>query len=153
MYQVLVLTWRPLLHLASLCSWPRWRTGVSFGVIRMRSVPDRRPDRTRRLASLIVVKLQVLLVEDGIFHALLDFRASSHAVGAGHVLDASGCEPVLKISRYIAAFVLACRRDGLDEMVLGFFFILRSSVAGVVFCLRELVEGGDEVDPGPSREL
>ena len=69
------------------------------------------------------------------------------------MLDASGCEPVLKISRYIAAFVLACRRDGLDEMVLGFFFILRSSVAGVVFCLCELVEGGDEVDPGPSREL
>ena len=69
------------------------------------------------------------------------------------MLDASGCELVLQASWDGSAFVLACRSDGLDEMVLGFFFILGSSVVGVVFGLCELVEGGDEVDPGPSREL
>ena len=49
----------------------------------------------RRLASLVVVELLVLLVEDGIRHALLDFRASAHAVGAGRVLNSSDCELVL----------------------------------------------------------
>ena len=105
------------------------------------------------LAGLVVVKLLVLLVEDGVHHALLDFRAPSHAVGAGHVLDASGGELVLQASWDGSALMLACCSDGLDEMVLGFFFILGCSVVGVVFGLCELVEGGDEIDPGPSREL
>ena len=107
----------------------------------------------RRLASLVVVELLVLFVEDGIHHTLLDFRASVHAVGAGHVLDASGCELILMALRDTPAFVLACRSDGLDEVVLAFFFILGCSVAGVVLCLCELVEGGYEIYPGPSREF
>ena len=69
------------------------------------------------------------------------------------MLDASGCELVLQASWDGSAFVLACRSDGLDEMILGFFFILVCSVVGVVFGLCELVQGRDEIYPGPSREL
>ena len=69
------------------------------------------------------------------------------------MLDASGCELVLQASWDGSALVLACCRDGLDEMVLGFFFILGCSVVGVVFGLCELVQGRDEIYPGPSREL
>ena len=69
------------------------------------------------------------------------------------MLDASGCELILQTSWYGPAFVLACCGDGSDEMVLGFFFILGCSIVGIVFWLCELVEGGDEVDPGPPREL
>ena len=120
---------RKLLHVPSRCSYMAGSsascialllaTMAHWRVIR-RDTDARRPDRTRRLASLIVVKLQVLLVEDGIFHALLDFRASSHAVGAGHVLDASGCELVLQASWDGSAFVLACRSDGLRNPNMSF---------------------------------
>ena len=61
------------------------------------------------------------------------------------MLDASGCELVSQTSWDGPAFVLACCGDSLDEMVLGFFFILWCSVVGIVFCLRELVKGVNEV--------
>ncbi len=69
------------------------------------------------------------------------------------MLDASGCELVSKISGDVDSAMLACRSDCLDEMVLGFLFILGCSVVGVVFGLCELVQGRDEIYPGPSREF